>query len=755
MRAWICWTLLELLPATPALAASPDPETGDRAVYDVLLQNRPTAKVEEFRRAGGDLYAPRALLAELGVPAPPGDDAWVRLLDVPGLAATVDEANQQVSLRLAAALRPATTLRFADASDDTPQPLSRGASLDYALSATAAGSAHDVAARLAPRAFGPFGVIAGDWIYNDADDPRWRRIETYWQKDYPQQLRQLRVGDAITPGPAWLRAVRYAGVHWGTDYALRPDLVTYPMPAFAGQAAVPSAVDIVVDGLRMQRADVPDGPFSIPRLPVITGGGEAVVVVADALGREQVFRVPFYVSTKLLRAGFADHSFDAGSLRRGFTDDYHGTFAAYAGRYGLTDALTLEAQAQAADGLRGAGIGAITRVGQAGAIQAAVARSAGDVPARLDRAAARCDGTQFYLASEWQRGAFSARTAQQWTRDRYCDLATLDGDAPPRRQSQVTLGVDTAIGQFNLSRLDRTDDEGRIRFDSLFWSRRVGSRAYLSIGAQRTRNSDGRRDTAAQFSLIVPLDDGTTTLSVNGIGGERERGLATLRRQPPAGPGWGWYVEHALERADARAGAVLRTTWAELTLDVDRDRDAGTATRAGAEGALAWIGGHGYASRRLGDAFAVVDTGDAPDVPIHRENQWLGRSDTNGRFLVPELRAYEANLVGLEPRELPPDAEADTDRLVLRPYRGGGILASFGVRRSAERDLRLLLADGTPAPPGSVLVVDGAERQAVGYDGLVHVEPPAASAAWELRGAFGHCRLVPAGAASLRCEGSP
>ena len=70
----------------------------------------------------------------------------------------------------------------------------------------------------------------------------------------------------------------------------------------------------------------------------------------------------------------------------------------------------------------------------------------------------------------------------------------------------------------------------------------------------------------------------------------------------------------------------------------------------------------------------------------------------------------------------------------------------------AARDLRITLVDGTPAPPGSVLVVDGADQQTVGYDGLVHVEPQAPGAAWELRGAFGRCRLVPVDATSLQCE---
>lgn len=745
MRAWICWAILELVAIAPASAGpEPLPEAGERVVYDVLLQQRATGKVEEFRRVGVVLFAPRALLLELGIPLPPGGE-WVDLRAVAGLDVAVDESRQQISLRLAASLRPLTLLYFPETLAGSAQKLAPGLSLAYALDLQRDGGHSADAVRLTPRLFGPFGLIHHDAVYNSEERPRRRRIDSYWQYDFPSRAQVLRVGDAIAPGLAWSRAWRYGGVHFGSDFGLRPDLVTYPLPRFDGEAAVPSTLDILVDGLRTQQGEVPDGPFAIPRLPVVSGGGEALVVMTDALGREQVMRLPFYVSTRLLRQGLDEFSFDAGKLRRGFGDRYAQAFAALVGRRGLSDRLTGEVQAQAGAGLGSAGLGLGIAVGRSGALQLAVARSGGG----------ECGGSLFYLASEWQRDRFSANTSQQWTRQRYCDLASLAGSAPPRRQSQFGLGVETALGHFNASHIARAAADGsRLRLDSLDWSRRVLARAWLSLGVQWLRDSEAGRDRALQFALLLPLDRQGTAVTVNGSGGARDRAVASLQRPAPAGLGWGYRVDSDLHRHDLRAAIEWRTAPADLRLEA-ADNTAGTAWRLAAEGGLVWLGGF-HATRRLGEAFALVDTGGIAGLPILRENQLQGRSGTSGRFLVSELRPYEANRIAYDARELPAAVEASgAAEHVLRPYRGGGIRVDLGLRRSAAREWRLRLADGSPAPAGAQLLVDGVVRQRVGHDGLIFLPPPATGEDWRLRGAFGECRLQAAGEGQLRCADVP
>ncbi len=56
---------------------------------------------------------------------------------------------------------------------------------------------------------------------------------------------------------------------------------------------MPSTVDVFVNNVKAYSQDVPSGPFVISDLPVVTGSGEARIVVRDATGREVETVTPF------------------------------------------------------------------------------------------------------------------------------------------------------------------------------------------------------------------------------------------------------------------------------------------------------------------------------------------------------------------------------------------------------------------------------------------------------------------------------
>ena len=86
--------------------------------------------------------------------------------------------------------------------------------------------------------------------------------------------------------------MRVGGLQVSRNFAIRPDLVTYPLPQFAGQAAIPSTVDLYIDNFRTQSASVNPGPFVIDNGPRINGAGQATVVTTDALGRRSAPQSP-------------------------------------------------------------------------------------------------------------------------------------------------------------------------------------------------------------------------------------------------------------------------------------------------------------------------------------------------------------------------------------------------------------------------------------------------------------------------------
>ncbi|PEZ67749.1 fimbrial assembly protein, partial [Bacillus sp. AFS017274] len=90
------------------------------------------------------------------------------------------------------------------------------------------------------------------------------------------------------------------------------------------------------------------------------------VVTTDALGRQVSTTVPFYVTSSLLQKGLSDFSVAAGTLRRDYTlkDFSYGPGVTSGSlRYGLSDNLTLEGHAEAAQSLTLGGFGGNLRLG--------------------------------------------------------------------------------------------------------------------------------------------------------------------------------------------------------------------------------------------------------------------------------------------------------------------------------------------------------------------------------------------------------
>lgn len=73
-----------------------------------------------------------------------------------------------------------------------------------------------------------------------------------------------------------------------------------------GDAAVPTSVDLFINGYRSGSTQLQPGPFTLTNLPYINGAGDAVLVTTDALGRQVSTTLPFYVTSDLLKQGLSD-----------------------------------------------------------------------------------------------------------------------------------------------------------------------------------------------------------------------------------------------------------------------------------------------------------------------------------------------------------------------------------------------------------------------------------------------------------------
>jgi len=561
---------------------------------------------------------------------------------------------------------------------------------------------------------------------------RLTRLDTVWTADNPQKLQTLTLGDAITSPGSWGRSVRYGGIRFGSNFGTQPGLLTYTPQKAVGQAVLPSTVDVFINNALVSRQRVPPGPFSISNLPVVNGSGQVLLVVRDLLGREQIISQPFYASQSLLRKGLENYSYELGSVRNNFglnSNDYGGLIAAGTYRRGLNEHVTGELHMEAMQDQATAGVGADVLLPQIGTLNSAIAGSYRN----------KVQGTMVMLGIDRQADPWSAGMRTQINSPTFTQTGWQAAQLPPIHQSHVNLSYQAHRGgslgaayvwQHNRNQLD-------LRIVTLIYSVSLGKFGSFTLSALRNLTGDVSTTVFALFS--IPLE-AATSLSVSSQSLTPAGNLitASLQRNLPAGAGDGYRLQ---TRSDGmrKASYLRQNNTGTYSADVAQSMGE-TAMRLNATGGIAVLGGNAFMSRRIEQSFAVVRIPDYPGVQVLADNQPAGRTNDDGNALIPRLRAYDRNVISIDQRDLPLDAEIGTLKLEVVPYYRSGISVPFPIRRARAVTLTLQLVNGNPVPVGALININN-HIYTVGYEGQAYVA--GLNSANHLRVSWGdqHCEL--------------
>lgn len=545
------------------------------------------------------------------------------------------------------------------------------------------------------------------------------RLDSLWHFDDPAQLTTAQAGDAISSSLSWSRAVRMGGFQFRRNFALRPDLITFPLPILSGSAAVPSAVDVYINNVRQFSGQVPGGPFIINNPVALTGAGEARVVVRDELGREVSATLPLYVDNRMMAAGLDSYSMEGGLLRRNYglrSFDYGGSPALSGSyRYGWSDALTFEAHAEGSPGLYNGGGGGLLRLGQWGVINAALAAGLGASSGMQGSA-----GYQLILP----RFSFAASTTRNSTG--YRDLASIDGTPPPKAFDQVNIALPlwrTQSFGFSYLHVDNSNGlGGESRIASLSYITQLRHWCSLFVnGYQELDTSHGRG-----FWIGLSIDFGDRLVGFANAGrsqGQTTYGASLIKTADYDG-GWQWGLQDSEGGAGyqrlARSGYLGR--YGEVDAAAQDDNGHPVLSLEGS-GGLVFMDGVFEPSRRIYDSFALVSTDGMAGIPVLNENRVIGRTDGSGHLLVPDLNSYQDNHLAIDSMGLPADASVPVTRADVAPRSQSGILARFSVRRYTAATVILVNAAGQPLAAGTVLRhAESGQDFVVGYDGQAFIE---------------------------------
>ena len=700
----------------------------------------------------GGMSISAADLASLGLlsaPAALGADGRVELSRLPTVTFVVDLAQQTLSFKAPDTARVRLIVAAGGANPATPladgapppdgKPGMAGGLLNYDIYASAIrpDGAGVVVAPLAgsfeARAFGPFGLI--DQTFSALSDPLLvRRLDSTWSYSDPGTLRTYRVGDIVTNALSWSRPTRLGGIQIQNDFGLRSDIITYPVPDLSGSAALPSTVDIYVNNVGRYSGTIPDGPFDIVDLPLITGPGTVRMVVRDANGREVVTSADYLASQRLLRPGLSDYSAEMGFARTHFATDKDGydsrLMASGSIRTGVNDWLTFEGHAEGGLELLNIGAGAVFAVGQLGIGQFSAAGSR----------TPESTGLQLTGTLQLAFGEVTLAARAQRSFGRFEDIASvtlpdvIDRTLPTPHavyQLSVSAPVPLAGSRMNFS---YTQVEPVVGETSQILAAGYSHKLFggsLSASAYTDLRSKNYGLTA---SLWMPLGgDFSTGASVhNGPSGTSETADFSHADNNQVGSlGWLVRVNHDDETswtASARSKLPMATVRARLA-------HAGGVTAGSAElaGAVVVADGGVFLTRPINDAFAIVDVG-TPAIPVMFQNRALGVTGRDGKLVLPGLNAYEKNRISIDPSKLPLDSVVQTTTAIVVPADRAGVVVKFGDNASGGTALVTFRdAEGAVLPVGTTgKTVPGVPDFMVGYDGQALVQGLAAANALTL-----------------------
>ncbi len=648
--------------------------------------------------------------------------AWYALGSVPGYESRLNFANQSIDLVFSPSAFAATRL-----ASDAVQKLALSPSipavffnydLNYAQSRFSAGGAvstRDLGALTEAGFSGSWGVLTSSFVGRNlvSSDPTlkasWRRLETVFTRDLPDSKTTIRLGDANTRAGIGSRSVFFGGLQISRNFALSPGFVSQPIPVIQGTSSAPSTVELYVNDALRQTSNVPTGPFAIDNFPLLTGGGNVRMVVRDVLGRETVIVQPFFSHSDLLEQGLADWSFEIGAARKNIGTDnanYGPRFASGLWRYGFSKTLTGEVAGQFGRETQTLGFGLSM------ALPAQILGSA-SLAASHDRAMG--NGYEWSLGLEYShlRHGFNA-SATGASRD-FRQLGQGNTVLPNKLATAFNYSYsDERLGAVGvgLARIS-SFTTGDINTLSANYSMRLGQQTSLSLSATRAFGSGVPAPaTTLGVSLNIPLGNRmNSSSSLTHRAGQTD--AYTSVSQGPAGElgtGWRALAGTRSDKAFAEAGVYHQASKALITGDISASSQQQNL-RVGLQSALVFVDGQLYASRRVQDSFAVVEVPGFADVGVGFQGSVQARTDASGRAFLPRLQSHQRNNIRLDPSELPISAEIDNIEQIAVPAARSAVKITFPVRTGRAALIRIVLADGEPAPAGAEIELMGDKQE--------------------------------------------
>lgn len=545
-------------------------------------------------------------------------------------------------------------------------------------------------------AFSSLGILESQLLVRDLAQQQTDtlRLNTSFTHHKSQQLYTVKIGDAISKDIGLGANVRFAGVQFGTNFALQPNKITVPQPSIAGASAIASSADVFINNVKRATQKLPVGPFAIQNLPVVTGQGEAKVVVTDILGQQQEIIVPYYVSPESLRAGLNEYAVQMGVIRQNYgidSQNYGQAFASMTHRHGVNDKFTIELEGQLSRHQQMLSYGTVLTHQTLGAVHAVGAISHHD----------NKQGTALSVAMTHQRPVLNlgANVVVQ-SRD-YVNLDAFNQLQPLHYTGQFFANMPlNRHGSLSASYThQKSFDAAKFSFIQVNYSANL--RRWGTLSASLTHTMDAKKDTLTQINYSLPL--GNSTNAHLTVYPQQDKERLSVQRHLQTGQDWGYVLAAERGQSDKQEAALLwQNNIGRYSVKTERQHHQ-TANEARVSGSVAFLEGQSFLGKRIDKGFAVVEVPEFNNVRVYHDNRLMGKTNHKGTLMIPQLRAYQTNTLRLAIDDLPLNAQIQSATVEVIPTLRGGMYVKFPVKKAHSATLNLVQSNGQSVPVGATI----------------------------------------------------
>jgi outer membrane usher protein len=654
-------------------------------------------------------------------------DAWVLLTQIQEAAVSFDVTATQLNLKINAAnlLIQKTDNQLVDILSPTHIP-ALITNYDWSSSSSSNEGKKSAATSVVVEHIASLGALRFNQSWAVSTDSqvarKWRRVDTGVRYDDLNSARTWWVGDNSISSDTLGRTYRLFGAGVQSNFEGRRDLRLLPRPAVSGFLSEPTNYELFLDSKKVGSGQFESGNFEINNIPTVSSNGDVRVVFKDALGREHVRSVSFFIAPRQLAQDAYDYQFNMGKLRTGFMgklSDYGDWVVS--GEYGLgiTQAWTIRAASELSNKQANIGLRQVLSLWGRGAltIDTAVSKNQGLKGWQIAAQSIwSINGIRLTFGADkrsrdfWRIGDSTGATAQH--------EAGVSGALGFSFESFGNIGVAAAI--------EKRFDGATIKNISASYSKQLSNRTFMTLSGSSYRGAVKSKSFYAMFSYNLDDDvttrvtttaqrtDAGTDYAVNVVRDATEDFPVALS----AGFGKG-----NLQNAMHSFGLNWTTDLTSLNLNLNRSSSsimgAQTQMYANGSGSVTATSYGIFPSARIYDSAVLVDLSGSPKVRTSIGGKSVKTNDA-GYALVPHVTSYVQNQAMFEPSDLPLEVGFSSQIAQIAVWPRSVGLVKFDIANTEGESFRVLDKHSKPLPVGSEVLL-AEENQFVGRDGYLYL----------------------------------